>query len=912
MRGNVIFSVVRMVYMGKRIAIICFICIWIVLSALSCCFVAQKSVHEIQNVNTVNYQDGYLYGIDMDADKYYIFRVNIETGEQKFFTYPIKDQNGLISMKDLICGKNGELYVYYKQLPTAGTQTAIENIAYCDFDAKRLDMKWNLKEILENPYFYYWCTETGDLMMASYNSDTNLFQQFQLNEDGTADEVKHFQIQEEVYSMSVGDNGVWAISIYGDVNMLGNDGSTKRIFTNDGSKIGTQNTYYLPLEDGLHFFNADTGKNYKITKETNFQTIEPCDAHDAAHAESFDVSDVNILVIKDGIYAGTLALEDGRTVPVVYGEKEFVLEDLSWSAGKTVVTAFLLVIGITVLLGMYFYIFYRMLKRRNGAPVLGIAVMLILPIIAISLTGLFYAMGHQFPDEKELKLQQLTVINDMIKERVHLQWLESTRNEEMNTKEEAKKYYYTVNQFESVRNMETGSDELINNEVSADVYYYMDGELFSTSLSYQLNLPMRYQVKQNIYAAMEEAVEKGQIVSTEYNDYSNRYLTVFSPIKNDKGEVIGVLETKENILLLEMNILSNNQTIKRLFFVAGTFVFLLSLLVFWINTRSLKTVRQAMTRMAEGDLHARANIQGNHEIAVIAKKFDHMAELIENRVEEMETFQRKYEAFVPSKPFYLLRKNGIRGALAGDGKDFTATVLTINTAKAQSGKSNPYQHGFSVYNKYLSKQIPIIHAYGGVVNKIFRYGEDAIFTKEIQNQAVECAIAVMEKLKDANAEFYAGIAEEELRFGVIGLQKRMVTAMIAEHGSLSLFMQQMAAKFGTPILITGKAASKVENFSKSYRTRMIGYLYMTSSNRLEVIYEVLNADSQERQRLKLDTKSEFEDGIRLFMAKSYAYARRRFIHVLQQDPKDGVAKEYILLCEQLMHKENTEPWLDRF
>lgn len=159
-----------------------------------------------------------------------------------------------------------------------------------------------------------------------------------------------------------------------------------------------------------------------------------------------------------------------------------------------------------------------------------------------------------------------------------------------------------------------------------------------------------------------------------------------------------------------------------------------------------------MTRMAEGDLHARANIQGNHEVAVIAKRFDHMAALIENRVAEMESYQNKYEAFVPSKPFYLLRKNGIRGALSGDGKDFIASVLTINTYDEYE-TDNLYEKGFCAYNAYLSKQIPVIHTYGGVVNKIFCYGENVVFTKEVQQHAVECAIAVLERLKETEEVF---------------------------------------------------------------------------------------------------------------------------------------------------------------
>lgn len=80
--------------MGKKIAIIFTICIWIALSAFSCCFVAQKSIHEIQNAYTANYRNGYLYGIEIYENKYFIFSVNTETGEQQYFTYPVVDENG--------------------------------------------------------------------------------------------------------------------------------------------------------------------------------------------------------------------------------------------------------------------------------------------------------------------------------------------------------------------------------------------------------------------------------------------------------------------------------------------------------------------------------------------------------------------------------------------------------------------------------------------------------------------------------------------------------------------------------------------------------------------------------------------------------------------------------------------------
>lgn len=897
--------------MGKKIAIIFTICIWILLSAFSCCFVAQKSIHKIQNAYTASYRNGYLYGLEIYDNKYYIFCVNTDTGEQRYFTYPVVDENGTISLLDLVMGNDDQFYIYYNLVRTDTSDANIEAIASCDLKKGTITPKWNVQDVTDDPYFMIQCQKDGRLILETIDSATNTLNQFYLNEDGTSSAKASLKLHNQIHSISSQDDSIWEKTNTGDIIKIESDGSSKDIFINDGSKVSRRNTNYVFQEDGLHFYNIDTDQNYKVTEATDYKEVELCPDHQSMEAESFDVSNVYITFEEDGICAGTLTLDDGRSVPVLYGEKEYVLEQLAWSMGKSIFIAFLAILGITAVLLLYIYIFIRMFQRKDGAPVLGVAAMIMIPIIALSMTELYYVMDRQIPDEKEQKIQQLTAINDILQGKIDIQQLEKVRMEEENTYAEASYYSYLLQEPQIINNMETGNDELVNNVLATYLYHYRDGEFFSLSLAHQQNLPMEYQMTTANYLALKEAAETGKTVYTEYTNYLGSFLTVLAPIKNDNGEVIAVLETSETSVLLEMNILNNNETLKKLFFSAGALLFLLILLVFWINTRDLKTLRQAMTKMAEGDLHARANIKGNHEVAVIAKRFDLMAALIENRVAEMESYQNKYEAFVPSKPFFLLRKNGIRGALSGDGKDFTASVLTINTSDKYDN-DNIYHKGFSAFNAYLDKQIPVIHTYGGFVNKIFRYGENVIFTKEVQQNTIECAIGVLERLKETEEVFFAGIAEEELRFGVIGLSKRRVSAMISEHGSLSLFLQQMAARLGAPILITGRAASRIPHFSAYYRTRVIGYLHMTSSNKLEVIYEVLNGDSQERQRMKMDTKSEFEDGIRLFMAKSYAYARRRFIHVLQQDPKDGVAKEYILLCERLIHSNTEETWLDQF
>ncbi len=898
--------------MGKKITVIFFICILTGIMVFSYLFVSRQSIHKINSVNIANYDDGYIYGIDMDSDKYYIFRVNIDSGKQEFFTYPIERNGSEVILNDLSWSDDGNLYVHLREKKSPETE-AVDTIECCNFNLGRLITAWNVSDLIEDEYFFFNSNINGGMGLVTINDESRTLRQYKLNDKGTAEEINSIKLHELAYMIIVDDNGkFWTMSINGDIGMVENDGSIRTVFLNDGSQIGTENVNHEFSEDGIHFLNLDTGYNCKITKETNYEKVEMCFEHKIAYAKSFKVSDMYNMYENNGVYVGVLSLDDGRNVPALCGEKEYILDQLSWTRGKVIAVTLLMFLCVSLVLVIYVYAFYRMWKRKGGAPVFGIATMLILPIIAVGIMGLFHFIDSRWSNEKEEKIQQLYVINEIIKNKIDIEMLEAYREKDQLNYKELENLQFGLNDNEEVKNIDDGNSEYINDTILANLYFYKNNDIYSAVTWYQLGIPMSYQITSNAYECMKESAEMDKAVSVEYNDLTGRYISVFSPIKNAKDDAIGVLEVNESTTVLELDILNSTRMIKNLVLAAAAMLFILIQAVLWINTRPLKGLRQAMTDVAKGNLSARANIRGNHEIAVIGGEFDKMAELIENRVCEVEEFQKKYEAFVPSKFFYILKRNGIREAAAGDSGIFTATVMAVNSSGYKDAVIRKYDEVFLYSNKYLPKEIPIIHSYGGIIRRIFEGGEETIFINETQNKAAECAIDVIESVKDSGEKFCAGIAKEELRFGVIGLPKRMAMAMISEHGSLSWFLQQMAAKFNANILITGNAADEIENFFERYDIRKIGYLYMTSTKRMEIIYEILNGGNLERNRVKLKTKTEFEEGIRLFMEKSYGYARKRFINVLKNDVYDGAAKEYVLLCDMSLSGKKAEPWLDKY
>ena len=896
--------------MVKKLAVIFSIFILAVISVLSYRFVSNNSIHKIQSVNMAYCQNGYIYGIDMASNKYYIFRYNIESGENDYFTYPIEYNDNMVVLNNMVMGSDGNIYIHRSQYETE-REEYVDTIDYCNFNSGCLDTLWNITDITDEPFFIFNLDKYNNTVLTTFDSNSFIIRQYILNSDNTASKIIETKIQNSANLIYGGKNRFFILTINGDISTIDETGKERMVFINDGSQIGTQNVNYEVNENELHFLNLDTGYNYKITKETNYEKVELCFEHKAAYAKSFNASKMYNINESDGIYCGVLPLEDGRNVPAVCGQKEYVLDELTWTDGQVIFVSAIMSLSIFAVLAVYFYIFYIIWNRKYGAPILAIATMLIIPIIAVGTAGLFYFIDKQPSNEKEQKIQELAVISEEIKENINIELFELYRQKDRITIDELISMNKSFKKTQDLDSLKS-NDNKNNYYITPNMYFYKNGDIYSASHYYQLGVPVKYQVTSNVYDCLKEAAEENKVVYTEYNDISGRFISVFTPIENSSGEVIGVLEINENIIVLELNIMNNAITIKKLLLAAASMIFILIQIVLWINTRSLKVLRQAMTEAANGNLHSRANIKGNHEIAVIADKFDKMAEVIENRVSEIETFQKKYEAFVPSKLFYILRKNGIKGAFAGDGKNFTATVMAVNSAGYKKAVLNKYDEVFSYSNKYLPKEIPIIHSFGGVVRRIFEGGEETIFTKEAKNNTAECAVELMQKLNDSNEGFCIGIAKEDLRFGVIGLPKRMVAITISEHGSLSWFLQNMASDFGASILISSGAANDIEDFFKRYSIRTIGYLYITAESRLEAVYEILNGESQERQRLKLDTKAEFEEGVRLFMAESFIYARKRFINVLQRDSKDKAAKEYIILCDKSLKGEIVKPWLKKF
>jgi two-component system sensor histidine kinase ChiS len=74
------------------------------------------------------------------------------------------------------------------------------------------------------------------------------------------------------------------------------------------------------------------------------------------------------------------------------------------------------------------------------------------------------------------------------------------------------------------------------------------------------------------------------------------------------------------------------------------------------------------------------------------------------------------------------------------------------------------------------------------------------------------------------------------------------------------------------------------------------------------VYEVFNGDPEQVVEFKEQTKSSFEEGIRLYYERNFSEASVQFNQVLQKNPGDKAARIYLERSAHYMVKGVPEDW----
>lgn len=280
-------------------------------------------------------------------------------------------------------------------------------------------------------------------------------------------------------------------------------------------------------------------------------------------------------------------------------------------------------------------------------------------------------------------------------------------------------------------------------------------------------------------------------------------------------------------------------------------------------------------------------------------------------------YQKEEEEFTAYARFFprqLLALLGIRQAKDVStqlSKTFQASVVSVNVLDyTKAIHTMGAEELFCTINGIFTQFVPLLMESGAIIESFEKSGLTAMYldNREAALTAVVSMCEAVDQQEESStySSFSVGIDHGEVMLGIVGTEKRMSAVAMSEGISISNFLQEKALKYGARILATENFTLRVPDFRKKYNSRLLGYFYHSTQERMVEVYDIYDGDPPERKQGKRRTRMIFEQGVDRFVHGEYDAARLHFVEVLKADRYDLAAREYLYLCDGYCTGRNKE------
>ncbi len=246
----------------------------------------------------------------------------------------------------------------------------------------------------------------------------------------------------------------------------------------------------------------------------------------------------------------------------------------------------------------------------------------------------------------------------------------------------------------------------------------------------------------------------------------------------------------------------------------SSFVFgaLLADLISHSIDRPVVRLTEALARVKRGDLAGDVSVVSADKLGELAEGFNDMVAGLRRAEYVKDTFGR----YVSSHLVAEIE----RGTVAMGGETRTATVL-FSDIRGFTAMSEPLPPAEVVrlLNRYLDIMCDVIVEHGGLIDKFIGDAIMAVFgvplgTDDHARHAVECAMHMIERLADWNAERAAagepvlsigiGLHSGPLVAGNIGSTKKLQYTVIGDTVNTAARIEQLNKQLGTTLLVSAE------------------------------------------------------------------------------------------------------------
>jgi class 3 adenylate cyclase len=305
------------------------------------------------------------------------------------------------------------------------------------------------------------------------------------------------------------------------------------------------------------------------------------------------------------------------------------------------------------------------------------------------------------------------------------------------------------------------------------------------------------------------------------------------------------------------------------------------------------------------------------ETGQLARAITNMACSIILSMRRQEVFLQATSRFVPGQYLDFLEKTSIVDIYLGDHVSAEMAVMfsDIRGFTTMSETMTP-QENFDFVNEYLALVSPRIQAHEGFIVKflgdgmmaIFPYGvDDAIIAGIEKKKLVRNFNRNLAKRNMPPIDVGIGIHTGHMMVGMIGEEDRIQGDAFSDSVNLTSRVEGLTKFYGVSMLITEEALMRVEVRDR-YQLRFMGKALVKGKRLPLSLYEVMDEDPEEILRPKLETKAEFDQGLKAYLAGRFDRAKASFKQVLEGNPRDLAAAFYLHQCETRIREGTPDTW----
>jgi len=268
--------------------------------------------------------------------------------------------------------------------------------------------------------------------------------------------------------------------------------------------------------------------------------------------------------------------------------------------------------------------------------------------------------------------------------------------------------------------------------------------------------------------------------------------------------------------------------------------------------------------------------------------------------EREEAMRLVYEAtgkFVPYEFIGSLGHNVITDVRLGDQVEKIVTVLfsDIRDYTSLSEQMSP-EENFKFVCSFNERMGPAIRKHNGFINQYLGDAIMAIFPRNAQD-ALLAAIDMQKEVQDLNKiravknqtpiQIGVGMHTGPLIMGITGDEHRMGATTISDTVNIASRLESLTKHYSVSVILSDSSLKQIEQ-KDGFHLRSLGLVQLKGKREAVEIHECFNASTDIEK--KINTLAVFNEGVSLFLSKSFQEANLAFKQVVDTDPGDYTAK----------------------